>query len=434
MNAADPASPRALALAARQGARTLAALPSQARADALRRVADALVEHADEIVAANQLDVAEAEQRVEEGSLAPALLARLRIDAARLASLADGIRTLADMPEPVGRVLARRQLGEGVELRQVTSPLGVLLIIFEARPDALPQIAALALRAGDGVILKGGSEARRSNTCLHRVITQALAPDVPPETVGLVHTRADIAELLALDEVIDLVIPRGSNALVRHIQQNTRIPVLGHADGVCHIYVDEAADFERACAVVHDAKTDYPSACNAVETLLVHRSWSKDGRLERLLSSLDGVRLHGAPDQADALGLPAAPSLHHEWGEPDLTVAVVDDVDAAIDHIHTHGSGHTESILTEDKQVAEHFLARVDSAAVFHNVSTRFADGYRFGLGAEVGVSTSRLHARGPVGVDGLLTTRWIVRGAGHTVAAVREGRWSFDWRELPID
>lgn len=432
MQTPETRSARELATAARRGARTLAALPSEARSAALHRVADALVAEASAIVAANKNDVAAAEKRVEDGTMAPALLARLRIDEARIASLADGIRSLADMPEPVGRVLARRELGEGLELRQVTSPLGVLLIIFEARPDALPQIAALALRASDGVILKGGSEARRSNTCLHRVITEALAPDVPAETVGLVQTREDIAELLDLDDVIDLVIPRGSNALVSHIQQNTRIPVLGHADGVCHVYVDAAADMDRAKAIVRDAKTDYPSACNAVETLLVHRSWAEDGRMEELLGSLDGIRLHGAPDQAEQLGLPAAPDLHVEWGDLDLTVAVVGDVDEAIDHIHEHGSGHTESILTEDTATAERFLARVDSAAVFHNASTRFADGYRFGLGAEVGVSTSRLHARGPVGVDGLLTTRWILRGQGHTVDAVKSGDWSFDWKELP--
>lgn len=428
MTEPNPSDARSMALAARRGSRVLAGLSSQARSSALRRVAEALVARSAEICAANALDVADGERAVAEGTLAPALLSRLRIDEARLASLADGIRSLADMPEPVGRELSRRTLGEGLELRQVTSPLGVLLIIFEARPDALPQIASLALRACDGVILKGGREAQRSNTILHEVITRALAPDVPPETVGLVHTRADIAGLLALDEVIDLVIPRGSNALVRHIQDNTRIPVLGHADGVCHVYVDEHADLERAKAVVRDSKVDYPSACNAVETLLVHRSLAADGRMAELLGALDGVRLHAAPDQAAELGLPAAPGLHHEWGDLDLTVAIVEDLDQAIDHIHAHGSGHTESILTEDPRRARAFLDRVDSAAVFHNVSTRFADGYRFGLGAEVGISTSRLHARGPVGVDGLLTTRWLLEGAGHTVSAIKQGAWSFDW------
>jgi delta-1-pyrroline-5-carboxylate synthetase len=424
-------TPREQALAARQGARALVALDSEARGAALHRIADALVARADVICAANTEDVVEAQRLVDAGELAPELLKRLRINEERLAALADGLRTLADMDEPIGRLLAHRALGDGLELQQVTSPLGVLLVIFEARPDALPQIAALALRAGNGVVLKGGREARRSNETIHRVIQEALAPDVPPETVGLVHTREDVAELLALDDVFDLVIPRGSNSLVRHIQSNTRIPVMGHADGVCHVYVDAAADLERAIAIVHDAKTDYPAACNAAETLLVHRALAEDGRLQRLLDGLTDVQLLAAPGQGERLGLTETDDLHMEWGDTRLTVAVVDDMTTAIDHIHTHGSGHTECIVTEDTATAERFLAGVDSAAVFHNVSTRFADGYRFGLGAEVGISTSRLHARGPVGVEGLLTTRWLLRGGGHTVGAIAKGDWSFDWREL---
>jgi delta-1-pyrroline-5-carboxylate synthetase len=423
-------TPRAQARAARQGARTLAGLPSAARAAALHRMADALVARADEIVAANAADMADARAMAAAGTLAPALLQRLALGEARLASLAGGIHSLADTPEPIGRVLAHRQLGDGLILQQVTSPLGVLLVIFESRPDALPQIAALALRAGNGVILKGGSEARRSNEIIHRVICDALAPDVPATTVGLVQTREDIAALLGLDDVIDLVIPRGSNALVRHIQENTRIPVLGHADGVCHVYVDKDADMDKALAIIHDAKTNYPAACNAAETVLVHRALTKDGRFEKILA-LPGIDFHAAPDQAADLNLPPAPSLHMEWGDHRLTVAVVDGIDAAIDHIHLHGSGHTEAIITENADAAEHFLAQVDSAAVFHNVSTRFADGYRFGLGAEVGISTSRIHARGPVGVEGLLTTRWLLRGDGHTVAAVAAGDWNFDWRDI---
>ncbi|MGB0591732.1 MAG: glutamate-5-semialdehyde dehydrogenase [Myxococcota bacterium] len=424
-------TPRELALAARKGARALVALDSAQRCAALHRIADALVARAEEICAANVEDVTEAQGQVASGDLAPELLKRLRIDEARLSALADGLRTLADMDEPIGRLLAHRQLGDGLELQQVTSPLGVLLVIFEARPDALPQIAALALRAGNGVVLKGGREARRSNETIHRVIQEALAPDVPPETVGLVHTREDVAELLALDDVFDLVIPRGSNSLVRHIQSNTRIPVMGHADGVCHVYVDAAADLERAIAIVHDAKTNYPAACNAAETLLVHRALADDGRLQRLLDGLMDVQLLAAPGQGEALGLKETEDLHVEWGDTRLTVALVEDMAAAIDHIHAHGSGHTECIVTEDNVTAERFLAGVDSAAVFHNASTRFADGYRFGLGAEVGISTSRLHARGPVGVEGLLTTRWLLRGSGHTVGAIAKGDWSFDWREL---
>lgn len=433
MNTKEPETltPRDQAQAARLGARTLVGLSSEARANALRRIADALVANSAVICAANQEDLTEARRLADAGQLAPELLRRLSIDKARLASLAEGITSLAEMDEPIGRLLTHRQLGDGLTLKQVTSPLGVLLIIFEARPDALPQIAALALRAGNGVILKGGSEARRSNETIHRIICEALAPDIPAATVGLVHTREDIAELLKLDDVIDLVIPRGSNALVRSIQENTRIPVLGHADGVCHIYVDDAADFDRARAVISDAKNDYPAACNAVETLLVHRQLVEDGRLTKLMQCLPEIDFQGAPGQAEALRLPEAPALHHEWGDSRLTVAIVDDLEAAIDHIHEHGSGHTEAILTEDLSRAERFLQGVDSAAVFHNVSTRFADGYRFGLGAEVGVSTSRLHARGPVGVDGLLTSRWILRGQGHTVAAVKRGDWRFNWQDL---
>ena len=421
---------RQLAIGARQGARALTACTSATRRAVLHRMADALLTNSDAICEANRVDMADSKAMVDAGALSPELLNRLAIDAPRLASLAEGIRTLAEMEEPLGRVLSHRQLGDGLRLQQVTSPLGVLLVIFEARPDALPQIASLALRAGNGVILKGGKEARHTNRVIHQALTSALAPDVPEATLGLVEDRAAIASLLALDDVIDLVIPRGSNALVRHIQDNTRIPVLGHADGVCHIYVDQDADLAKAKRIVHDAKTDYPAACNALETLLVHRSWARDGRLNALLGHLNDVSLYGTTEDNE-LDLPAAPSLHHEWGEASLTVGVVEDMSEAIEHIHAHGSGHTEAIITEDSARAEQFLATVDSAAVFHNASTRFADGYRFGLGAEVGISTSRLHARGPVGVEGLLTTRWLLRGEDHTVTDVKAGQWSFDWREL---
>lgn len=422
---------REQARAARNAARALTALPSKTRDRILHRIAEALVASSEEICAANQEDVREARKWVEAGKMESALLKRLSINHDRLLSLADGLRTLAEMDEPIGKVLAKRQLGEGLELTQVTSPLGVLLVIFESRPDALPQIAALALRAGNGIILKGGKEARRSNEVIHRVIADAIAEDVSPEVVGLVHTREDIAELLKLDDVIDLVIPRGSNSLVRHIQENTRIPVLGHADGVCHVFVDRDADLQKAVRVVKDSKMDYPAACNAVETLLVHRAFAENGGLETLLDALPGVKLHTSAEQAEELGLPTVESLHHEWGNFCMTVVLVDSLEQTIAHIHEHGSGHTESIVTENAETAEMFLRNVDSAAVFHNASTRFADGYRFGLGAEVGISTSKIHARGPVGVEGLLTTRWLMRGDGHTVGAVRAGSWAFDWKEL---
>ncbi len=425
-------TPREQAVAARKAARTLVSCGTAGREAALRRMADALVDRAAEILAANALDVADAAAEVEAGRMSPASAKRLVLSAARLAELAEGLRALAAMDEPLGEVLRATEVAEGLQLRQVRSPLGVLLVIFESRPDALPQIAGLALRAGNGLLLKGGKEARRSNEVLHRVLTQSLAPDVPAEVIGLVTTREAIDDLLALDDVIDLVIPRGSNALVRSIQARTRIPVLGHADGVCHVYVDAAADLAMAQRIVADAKKDYPAACNAMETLLVHRALAQDGRLVPLLAALDGVTLFAHPDQAAELGLPAAAELHHEYCDLACTVALVDGVDAAIDHIHAHGSAHTEAIVTQDEATARRFLDGVDSAAVFWNASTRFCDGYRFGLGAEVGISTSRLHARGPVGVEGLLTTRWLLEGHGQTVTQTKSGEVVYTHRAIP--
>ena len=286
------------------------------------------------------------------------------------------------------------------------------------------------MRSGNGLILKGGREARCSNATIHRIIGDAINAVVPRAVIGLVETRAQISDLLALDDVIDLVIPRGSNALVQMIQANTKIPVMGHADGVCHIYVDQSAAFERSIDIILDSKLDYPAACNAVETLLVHRSWLSQYGFDTLKTACKGIEFRSAGLCPELANLPKAPHLHHEYGDHQLTVHVVDDMNEAIEHIHTHGSGHTEVIVTQDTERAEQFLKQVDSASVFHNASTRFADGYRYGLGAEVGISTSRLHARGPVGVEGLLTTRWLMRGSGHTVGAVKRGDWAFNWRD----
>lgn len=424
-------SPRDAVRQTREAARELLRVGSEGRARALRRAADALIAHTDEILSANAEDRADAAKAVAAGTLSAALAARLDLTASKLAGLADGLRQVAAMPEPVGRVIRKTELADGLALRQETVPLGVLLVIFEARPDALPQIFSLALRSGNGLVLKGGSEAARSNAALHRVLTRALAPDVPPEVVTLVSTREDVDQLLALDDLIDLVIPRGSNALVRSIQARTRIPVLGHADGVCHVYVDAAADLAMARRIVRDAKCDYPAACNAMETLLVHRAWLP--RLPELLEALDGVKLFAHPAQTSELRLPSAADLHHEYGDLACTVALVDDVGGAIEHVRRWGSGHTDAIVTDDAGVAARFLSEVDSASVFHNASTRFADGFRYGLGAEVGISTARIHARGPVGVEGLLSTRWVLEGRGQTVGDTRDGAVVYTHRALPI-
>lgn len=405
---------REMALQARASSRAMQSVSSPEKAAALRRVADALVANEAEILAANSEDIAEAERTGVE----KALLSRLKLKPGKIEQLAQGVRMLANMDEPVGRVLRRTQVAEGLMLEQVTSPLGVLLIIFESRPDALPQIASLAISSGNGLLLKGGKEAARSNAILHKTITEALPPTINPNLIGLVTSREGVADLLKLNDVIDLVIPRGSNALVSHIQNNTKIPVMGHADGVCHIFVDADSDFEKVKNIVVDSKVDYPAACNAMETVLVHEALSEDGRLQELMTALTdaGVKLNGGADCAEKLLLPVAPAPKIEYGDLECTVQIVKGIDEAIDHIHTYGSSHTECIITEDQQQAALFLQRVDSACVFHNASTRFADGFRFGLGAEVGISTGRLHARGPVGVDGLLTTRWLMRGNGQIV------------------
>jgi len=387
-------------------------------------MADALVESADEILIANALDRVAADAAVGAGQLSSSMASRLKLSKDRLEGLASGIRAVAAMEEPVGKVLRSTELADGLRLRQESSPLGVVLIIFESRPDVLPQLMSLALRSGNGLLLKGGKEAINSNRALHKVLTNALKP-LPSSLFGLVESREDVGAMLSMDDVIDLVVPRGSNQLVQHIKANSRIPVLGHADGICHVFVDKSADRAMAESIVLDAKTDYPAACNAMETLLVHEDYPHKAELFSALNEA-GVTLYGGPRVNSDFGFELVDSFATEYGELAATVELVSGLQPAIDHIHKWGSGHTECVVTDDAELASAFLSRVDSACVFHNASTRFADGFRFGLGAEVGISTSRIHARGPVGVDGLLTTRWKLTGKGDTVAPFSSGERSF--------
>ena len=417
-------SVRELALASRQSSRSVLAAGSAARVGALHRMADALLENAEYVLEANALDKIAADKAVTAGTLSVSMAARLKLSHDRLEGLADGMRAVAAMEEPVGKVLRATELAEGLRLSQESSPLGVVLIIFESRPDVLPQLMSLALRTGNGLLLKGGKEAINSNRALQKVLTEALEP-LPASLFGLVESREDVGAMLSMDDVIDLVVPRGSNQLVQHIKANSRIPVLGHADGICHIYVDKAANKDMAESIVVDAKTDYPAACNAMETLLVHADYPHKTELFSALTSA-GVTLYGGPRAEAECGFDRAESFAIEYGELAATVELVDGLQPAIDHIHKWGSGHTECVVTDDSELAKDFLDRVDSACVFHNASTRFADGFRFGLGAEVGISTSRIHARGPVGVDGLLTTRWKLVGQGDTVAPFSSGERSF--------
>lgn len=425
------ASTRGMALKARAASRVLQSASPETRVKILEAVADSLLAHETEIMAANAEDCLAA-----QGEISESVMQRLKLKHDKIKQLADGIRSIARQDEPVGKLLSRMELADGLVLDKVTSPIGVLLIIFEARPDALPQIAALAIRSGNGLLLKGGKEASRSNKTLHRIIVQAVAqvaPEVGKDLISLVKTREGVSELLKLHDVIDLVIPRGSNELVSHIQANTKIPVLGHADGICHIYVDKESDVEKALKICVDAKVDYPAACNAVEKILVHSALAEDGRLFKLQAALRdaGVTIYGGERSCHLLSLQAAPSVRHEYSSMELSLELVDSLDEAIEHIHAHGSGHTECIITDNDATAEAFLHRVDSACVFANASTRFADGYRFGLGAEVGISTSRIHARGPVGVEGLMTTRWLLRGNGQVVD--KDQGVDYTFKALPL-
>jgi glutamate-5-semialdehyde dehydrogenase len=336
--------------------------------------------------------------------IAEPLYKRLVFNEAKLRDVVSGIEQIAKMDDPVGRVVSETELDEGLILKKVQAPIGVLAMIYESRPDAGPQIASLAIRSGNAVLLKGGREAANTNAAIGEIIRRVLSRHGVEDAVQLVSKREEIAELLKMDDLINLVIPRGSNEMVRGIQQSTKIPVLGHADGVCHVYIDEFADAEKAASIAVDAKAQYPAVCNAAETLLVHSRFA--GR-EKVLQALRkaGVELRDSEFGSEYLDLI-------------MNVKIVDSLDEAISHIHKYGSAHTDAIVTENKENAQRFLNEVDSAGVYWNASTRFADGFRYGFGAEVGVSTNKTHARGPVGVEGLLIYKYQLIGNGHIVAS----------------
>lgn len=403
----------------RAAQRKLATASADTRSKALEALARLINERDAEIEAANQKDLA-------DESMAPQLRQRLGLGASKRRGLIAGVEQLVSSVDPVGELLTQTVLDDGLILDKVKSPIGVVLVIFESRPDAVIQIASLAMRSGNAVVLKGGAEATHSNRVLVTCVRDALAAvGLDPDAVTLVEGRAAVRELLGRSDVIDLVIPRGSNALVRSIQESTRIPVLGHAEGICHLYLDAKADEAMAVRLAVDGKTDYPAACNATETILVH-----SGFLPRVRAVFDGLTAKGVEIRADDRLRAVVPDakaatdedFHTEYGALIVNMKVVDDVDAAIVHIRTYGSAHTDAICTSDAETAATFLNGVDSASVFHNASTRFADGYRYGLGAEVGVSTGRIHARGPVGVEGLMTTRWLLRGSGQVVSEYSNG------------
>lgn len=414
---------REIAESAKRASRSLASLDQAKRNRILEGMAAALEGSADELIAANQEDMQRAGARSADEALPASTLSRLKLTEGKLQEMVEQVRSVAALPDPLNRRLDAIELDSGLNLEKVSVPLGVLAVIFEARPDAVTQIASLAIKSGNAVILKPGREVEHTAKAIVRVLRGALATeDIPEDSISLVLGRDEVNELLAMHDLVDMVIPRGSKSLVEFVQANTRIPVLGHSEGICHIYVDRAADQRLALRVIDDAKLDYPAACNAVETVLVHRDIAPEF-LPELLEQLHEkkIAVHG-DEQVRALNKDVQPvgDWHCEYGVPELAVGVVDSLDAAIHHIHTHGSAHTESILTEDAAAAEKFLREVDAAGVFHNASTRFADGFRYGFGAEVGISTSKLHARGPVGLEGLTTYKYVLRGHGQIAGEYR--------------
>ena len=409
----------AVAKKTRLAALKLAVLSTDAKNQAIQAIAQALEAAKDEILQAN---VADCEKATTEGIAKP-LYKRLQLDEHKLRDTITGVRDVGKLADPVGAIQIHRELDKGLILKRVTCPLGVLGVIFEARPEAAIQIVTLAIKSGNGIILKGGKEATRSCEAIVKAIKQGLSQTaVNPDVVQLLTTREEILELLKLDKYVDLIIPRGSNSFVRFVQENTRIPVLGHADGICHLYVDKAADIEKAIAITVDAKTGYPAACNAIETLLVHTSIAQEF-LPKIAETLQKVNVELRGDARSREILPSiAAATEKDWeteySDLILSIKVVDSLEDAIAHINDYGSKHTDAIVTEDTEAAETFLALVNAAGVYHNCSTRFADGFRYGFGAEVGISTQQMPPRGPVGLEGLVTYKYQMTGNGHIVAS----------------
>ncbi|MBR4359501.1 MAG: glutamate-5-semialdehyde dehydrogenase [Clostridia bacterium] len=418
------------ARAAKEASYQLAALSAEQRNEALRGVQKALRAHAEHIFSENRLDLEAA--RAEQ--LAAPLLKRLKFDEAKLRDVLSGLDSLLALPDPLGRTQLARELTPGLNLYRITCPIGVIGVIFESRPDALVQIASLCIKSGNAVLLKGGREALRTNRALFAALEEGARDILPPGWATLLETREDVSDMLAQEGSIDLIIPRGSNAFVKYIMDHTAIPVMGHAEGLCHTYVDAAADTDMAVRVTVDAKTQALAVCNATETLLVHRNIA-DRFLPPCARALEerGVEIRG--DAAVRAIIPCLLATDDDWAteylDAILSIRIVDSVDEAIAHINRYGSHHTDAIITDDPQARDRFLSGVDSAGVYVNCSTRFADGYRYGFGAEVGISTGKLHARGPVGLEGLCTYKYHLIGSGQTVGDTVTGKIQYTHRDL---
>ena len=406
---------------AKEAGLKISALNVKIKNDALNCIAKSFEEHKQEIFDANKQDLELAQTLVEEGKISNSTYNRLKLDENKMRDMIQGVRDIANLEDPIGKVLLNRELDEGLVLQKVSCPIGVLGIIFEARPDVISQISALAIKSSNAVILKGGKESVNTNKKIMEIMNSALdkIEDFPKNVVQQVFSHDDISQMLKCDEYINLIIPRGGNKLVKYIKENTNIPVLGHASGICHIFVDESSDIDMASKIVIDAKTQYPSACNAVETLLIHENFQNK---DELLASLElsGIKLITNPE-----------SWGIEYGDKILSVKTVKSIEEAIEHINKYGSGHTDCIITKDTENAEKFMNEVDSAGVYWNASTRFADGFRYGFGAEVGISTNKTHARGPVGLEGLTIYKYKLTGHGQIVDDYAKGIKHFTHKDL---
>ncbi len=386
--------------------------------EALMAISQALINNKDEILEANKLDLIQAEKLLNNNQISQSMYNRLKLDENKLRDMIQGVIDISKLEDPVNKILWEKEIAKGITLKKVSCPIGVIGVIFEARPDVISQISSLAVKSSNAVILKGGAEAINTNGKIFEIISDALTSvkDFPLNMVNLIYSREDVNEMLKADKYIDLIIPRGSNLLVKFIKENTKIPVLGHSDGVCHIFIDEYADIDKAIKICIDAKCQYPSACNSVETILIHKN-IKDSVYDKLVDALQvsGVKINLNVED-----------WHKEYGDKIVSIKIVDSIDEAINHINTYGSGHTDSIITENSENAERFMLYTDSSGVYQNISTRFADGFRYGFGAEVGISTNKTHARGPVGLEGLTIYKYKLYGNGDIVEDFTSGKRQF--------
>src|SRR3989338_6046280 len=408
----------------------LAGVETNAKNKALIGIANAVKKNKNKILAANKKDL----RNAKKNNLSDVLLKRLKLDNIKINEIIAGVKSVAKLEDPAGKTLAVTELDKGLNLHKVSTPIGVIGVIFESRPDALVQISALCLKSGNAVILKGGSEAENTNSTLFEAIRNVSEKYLPKGWIQLIGTREEVKEVLKMDEFIDLLIPRGSNKFVKYIQENTKIPVLGHSEGICHVYVDKDADISKAISICFDAKCQYPAVCNAMETLLVHK-----GIAEKFLPLIANkyreakVELRG--DKETRKVIEAKEATKEDWKKEYngliLSIKIVNNADEAIAHINKYGSKHTDAIVTENNETAEKFLALVDSSSAMHNCSTRFADGFRYGKGAEVGISTAKIHARGPVGSEGLVIYKYLLRGNGQVVDDYVKGKKKFTHKRI---